>query len=283
MTTFPTPEPISVSLEFGVGDLRLVAGDAGETVVEVKPTDPAKKGDVDAAHQTQVEYSAGSLLVRGPKGWRQWTPRGGRESVDVEIRLPEGSRVSADLGMASVHSAGRLGELHIKTGMGDVRLDEAGPMRIKTGFGGVTVGRVDGDADVKTGSARSGGRSPSRTRTGTRMSAMSRVRRSCVARTAPSGWTALDRTYRPRLRSATSASASCPTGAPRPRRPAARSIWEFSTGWPPGWIFPQPSAGSTTNSTTRAVHRPATRRPRSGPIRIWATSTSIVCKRPKRE
>jgi Putative adhesin len=154
MTTFQTADPISVSLEFGVGDLRLVAGDLGETAVEVRPTDPAKAGDVNAAKLTQVEYASGALLVRGPKNWRQWTPWGGRESIDVEIHLPVGSRVSADVGMAAVHSAGRLGELDVKTGMGDVRVEEAGPVRIRTGFGEVVVGRVEGDADVKTGSGR---------------------------------------------------------------------------------------------------------------------------------
>lgn len=154
MTIFQTPVPISVSLEFGIGDLRLVAGDLRETVVEVKPTDPANKGDVDAAKQTEVEYASGALLVRGPKNWRHWTPWGGRESIDVEIRLPEGSRVSADVGVAAVHTAGRLGELDVKTGMGDVRVDEAGPVRIRTGLGEVIVGRVEGDADVKTGSGR---------------------------------------------------------------------------------------------------------------------------------
>ena len=48
MTVFQTPEPISVSLEFGIGDLRLVASDSTETVVEVGPTDPTKEGDVNA-------------------------------------------------------------------------------------------------------------------------------------------------------------------------------------------------------------------------------------------
>jgi len=154
MTIFQTPDSISVSLEFGVGDIRLVADGLGETVVEVRPTDPAKKDDVNAANQTLVEYASGALSVRGPKNWRQWTPWGGRGSIDVEIQLPEGSRVSADVGMAAVHSAGRLGELDVKTGMGDVRVDEAGPVRIRTGLGEVTVGRVEGDADVKTGSGR---------------------------------------------------------------------------------------------------------------------------------
>ena len=154
MTIFHTPEPISVSLEFGIGDLRLVASESTETVVEVRPSDPNKEGDVNAANQTRVEYASGSLLVRGPKNWRQWTPWGGRESIDVEIQLPEGSRVSADVAMASVRSTGRLGEIDLKTGLGDVHIDEAGPAKIRTGFGEVMVGRVDGDADVKTGSGR---------------------------------------------------------------------------------------------------------------------------------
>ena len=154
MTIFETPDPISVSLDFGVGDIRLVASDLGKTVVDVKPTDPAKKGDVDAAKQTQVEYASGALLVRSPKNWRRWTPRGGRESIDVEIQLPVGSRVSTDVGVVAIHSAGRLGELDLKTGVGDVRVDEAGPVKIRTGVGEVIVGRVDGDADVKTGSGR---------------------------------------------------------------------------------------------------------------------------------
>jgi len=157
MTVFQTPEPISVSLEFGIGDLRLVASESTETVVEVGPTDPTKAGDVNAAKQTRVEYASGSLLVRGPKNWRQWTlwgPWGGRESIDVEIQLPEGSRVCADVAMASVRGTGRLGDLDVKTGFGDVRVDEAGPVKIRTGFGEVMVGRVEGDADVKTGSGR---------------------------------------------------------------------------------------------------------------------------------
>ncbi len=152
MTIFQTPEPISVSVEFGTGHLRLEASGSTETVVEVTPTDSTKEGDVDAARQTRVEYALGSLVVRGPKNWRQWTPWVGRDSIDVEIRLPQGSRVSADVGVASIHGTGRLGVLDLKTGMGDIRVDETGPVKIKTGFGDVVVGRADGDADVKTGS-----------------------------------------------------------------------------------------------------------------------------------
>ncbi len=157
MTVYPTPDPIAVSVEFGIGDLHLVASDVTETVVEVGPTDATNDGDVNAAEQTRVEFASGSLIVRGPKNWRQrtpWGPSGGRGSIDVEIRLPEGSRASVDVALASVRGTGRLGELDLRTGLGDVRVDQAGPVKIRTGFGEVTVGRADGDAEVKTGSGR---------------------------------------------------------------------------------------------------------------------------------
>lgn len=154
MTVFQTPGPISVSLEFGVGDLRLVAGDGPETVVEVRPTDPSSRADINAAEQTRVDYASGSLLVRGSRSWRRWTPRGGRESIDVEIRLPQGSQVSAEVGVATVHGAGRLGDIDIRTGMGNVRVEAAGAARIRTGFGDVWVERISGDVEVSTGSGR---------------------------------------------------------------------------------------------------------------------------------
>ena len=42
MPTFETPEPISVSLELGVGDVRIAASERTDTVVEVRPSDPPK-------------------------------------------------------------------------------------------------------------------------------------------------------------------------------------------------------------------------------------------------
>jgi hypothetical protein len=154
MTAFDTPDPITVKLELGVADVRLVTGDLGRTVVDVTPTDSTSKGDLGAARLTQVEYASGTLTVKSPKHWRRWTPRGGRESVSVEIQLPEDSRVDADLGVAAVTGSGRLGQLDVKMGMGDIHLEECGPTRIRTGLGDVTLERVSGDANLKTGSGR---------------------------------------------------------------------------------------------------------------------------------
>ncbi len=152
MPTFDTPTPIAVSLELGVGDIRLTASARTDTTVVVRPSDPEKEADVAAAEQTRVEYGGGRLLVKGQSGWRQWLPRRGHESVEVEIALPAGSRLQVDVGVASLLAVGRLGECSGKVGVGDVQLDETGTLNLRTGAGDITVGRVRGDTELATGS-----------------------------------------------------------------------------------------------------------------------------------
>lgn len=154
MPTFDTPDPISVDVELGVGDIRIEAGDRTETVVDVRPSDPAKKADVTAAEQTRVEYASGHLLVKAPSvsGWRQWMPHRGSESIDVVIALPEGSSVRVEAGVAALHGRGRIGECRCKVGVGDVQLHESGPVDIKTGAGDISLERVVGRAQIVTGS-----------------------------------------------------------------------------------------------------------------------------------
>jgi Putative adhesin len=152
MPTFDTPEPISVTVELGVGDLRIVASDRTDTLVEVRPSDGAKKADVAAAEQTRVEYAGGRLLIKAPKGWRQYTFRGGGDSIDVQVDLPAGSHVRGDAGVAALRCSGRLGECRYRTGVGDIQLDQVGPVQLKTGAGDISVEQAVGDAELATGS-----------------------------------------------------------------------------------------------------------------------------------
>jgi hypothetical protein len=152
MPTFDTPEPISVTVELGVGDLRIAASDRTDTMVEVRPSDAAKSADVTAAEQTRVEYAGGRLLIKAPKSWRQYTWRGGGESVDVQVELPAGSHLRGEAGVAALRCQGRLGECRYKTGVGDIHLDQAGAVQLRTGVGDITVEQADGDAELTTGS-----------------------------------------------------------------------------------------------------------------------------------
>jgi hypothetical protein len=151
MPTFDTPEPISVSLELGIGDVRIDAADRSDTTVEVRPSDAKRRADVTAAEQTHVEYANGRLVVSGPRGWRQWTSRRGG-SIDVRIGLPEGSAVHSETGVAALRCSGRVGEIRSKTGVGDVHLEETGPVDVNTGVGDISVERAVGKAEIVTGS-----------------------------------------------------------------------------------------------------------------------------------
>jgi DUF4097 and DUF4098 domain-containing protein YvlB len=152
MPTFDTPAPISVTVELGVGDLRVTATDRTDTVVEVRPSDPAKKSDVAAAEQTRVDYANGSLLIKAPTGWRYLGPGKRTGSVDILIDVTAGSQLHATSGVGSLHCSGRLGECRFNTGIGDIQVTEVARIEFRSGVGDITVDRATGHADIKTGS-----------------------------------------------------------------------------------------------------------------------------------
>ncbi len=150
MKTYETPDPIFVTLEMSVANVQITASERADTVVDVRPTNPERKADVAAAGQTAVDYADGRLRVASPKGWRQWMPWSGRESVDVTIDLPAGSDLRATAGVATVRCAGRLGDCRYKAGVGDIHVDESGPVAVSLGSGDIEVGHTIGDVNVKT-------------------------------------------------------------------------------------------------------------------------------------
>jgi DUF4097 and DUF4098 domain-containing protein YvlB len=160
MPTFETPEPILATIEVVAGDLRITAQDRTDTVVEVRPSDPSHEPDVRAAEQTRVEMTSDGLLVKTPK--QRGLPRslvgtplfGKPGSVDVTIDLPADSRLRADAGVATLRSTGRLAKCQVKTGAGEIDLENTGPADLTTGAGGISVGVVNGGAEISSGSGR---------------------------------------------------------------------------------------------------------------------------------
>ncbi|MGA2836759.1 MAG: DUF4097 family beta strand repeat-containing protein [Acidimicrobiales bacterium] len=152
MPTFDTPEPISVAVEFGVGDLQVAASDRVDTVVEVEPNDPSKPSDVAAAAKTTVEYGDGVLRIRAPKGWRRYSFRGGAESIVARIQLPTGSNLRAEAGLAHLRCSGILGDCRYRAGAGDITIEQiSGDTELTTGSGAVAVDGIGGSAIVKNG------------------------------------------------------------------------------------------------------------------------------------
>jgi DUF4097 and DUF4098 domain-containing protein YvlB len=153
MPFFETPEPISVTLELSVGEVRITAGDRADTVVEVRPSDETEESDVRAARQVRVDYANGTLQIIGPKA-RVFDFSRKSRSVDVTIELPSGSRVSAEMQVGDVRCAGRLGDCRFKTSVGNFRLDRTGALRLDTSAGHVIADGIAGNADISTGSGK---------------------------------------------------------------------------------------------------------------------------------
>ena len=150
MPVFATPEPISVTLDVAAANVRFIAGDREDTVVEVYPSRPSKPADVRAAEQAEIEFADGRLRVRTVRSWRTWLPV--TESVDVTIELPTDSDVSGEIAYGNLRAEGRLATCAVKTGAGDITLDQAGPLDLRTGAGTVSIAVATGHSDVQSAS-----------------------------------------------------------------------------------------------------------------------------------
>jgi putative adhesin len=152
LTTFETDQPIVLSIEMSQGAAHVLATDRTDTVVAVNPSDRDRPEDVEAAGETVVDLANGTLSIRGPGkprgiaapllGWK------GSGSVSVTVELPERSSLRADAGVADFRCDGRLGDVEVKTGAGDIRLDRTGALRVRTSAGHVTVEQASGRAEI---------------------------------------------------------------------------------------------------------------------------------------
>ena len=76
MPTFPTPDPITASVELVSGSVHVVATDRDDTVVQVRPRDPNRASDVriaeERAHRLPERHTGrfGGQAIRLPRPWR---------------------------------------------------------------------------------------------------------------------------------------------------------------------------------------------------------------------
>jgi DUF4097 and DUF4098 domain-containing protein YvlB len=148
--TFDTPEAVPVELDLVVADVTITATDRTDTVVDVRPTDPASDADLRAAEQTQVELTAGRILVRQPRQKRLIFGRPG--SIDLTVELPTGAPLQAKAAVGTFHATGELGDSRFRNSTGDIRLDRVGALDLRTSAGGIAVDHVTGRAEISTSS-----------------------------------------------------------------------------------------------------------------------------------
>ncbi len=157
VSTFSTPSPIAVTLDLYVADVRLAVSDRTKTIVEVRPSNPDKAADVQAAENTRVEYDDAtrtlSIVSRKPRNRFVNFSSKRPESIDVIIQLPTDSDVRGEAGIGDFQADGALGTVVLKTDLGTVRLAETGPLNVRSGLGEITVEGVSGSAEVHGGSS----------------------------------------------------------------------------------------------------------------------------------
>jgi hypothetical protein len=141
-TPFTTPGPIAATVEVAGAQVRVTASDRTDTVVLVEPIDETSRKDVKVAEKTTVEFADGQLAVRTK------TAGDRTGSVAITIDLPAGSSLVAYLAYSNLYAEGSLGTSELHMASGQVRLDRVDALHASIASGDVTIGHIDGRADV---------------------------------------------------------------------------------------------------------------------------------------
>ncbi|GGS80828.1 hypothetical protein GCM10010222_22660 [Streptomyces tanashiensis] len=148
MKKFATAAPVSAVLDIPAGRIRFIAADRDDATVEVLPADASKSRDVKAAAQTGVSFGDGVLRIEAPAAGNQYFGQSG--AVEVTVQLPAGSAVDVKAAAAELRGVGRLGDVTFESAQATVKLDETASARVSLQAGDITVGRLGGDAEIRT-------------------------------------------------------------------------------------------------------------------------------------
>ncbi|WP_316529618.1 DUF4097 family beta strand repeat-containing protein [Kitasatospora brasiliensis] len=148
MHTFDTPAPITAALDIPGGIVRLVAAERADTTVEVRPADPGRRHDAQAAEQTSVTCAKGVLRITTAAAQsRLLGPRG---RLEVTVHLPAGSALQGKAGAARLRATGPLGDIDFEGAHRHTAIEEAASLRLSAVDGDVEVALLTGPARITT-------------------------------------------------------------------------------------------------------------------------------------
>jgi DUF4097 and DUF4098 domain-containing protein YvlB len=147
--TFPTPGPVTLTVNIPAGEIRLETSDEPETHVELDARDE------EALEQATIELrrrgDGHELVVEAPKKFRLlgW----GNGEYQLEIRAPHGADLDMSTSSADIEAQGRFGAVELNSASGDARIEDVdGEARVNTASGDLRLERVAGDATVNSAS-----------------------------------------------------------------------------------------------------------------------------------
>jgi F0F1-type ATP synthase epsilon subunit len=149
MPTYTTPGPVDVRIDLPLGETRVIASDRDTTVVDVL-------GDDDAI---RCEFSGNQLTLSatadrgGVVGWGLgMLGLGPGSGATVTVEVPTGSDLHATTRYGSLSTEGSLGTCQVRTEYGDVHLDEAGPVGIRSRHSDLSIEHATADLEITTSS-----------------------------------------------------------------------------------------------------------------------------------
>ncbi|WP_163550259.1 DUF4097 family beta strand repeat-containing protein [Candidatus Frankia nodulisporulans] len=144
MATFSTPEPITVDLKLGDGQVQIIASDRQDTVVQVETEGPGP-----ASGRVRVNFTGNKLEIRSTK------PAGGRAGnrgpVGVTVEVPSRSSLVTRTANTDIRARGILGACRLNGATGFVELDRTDEVQVNLADGDLRIGCVNGDVVVRSG------------------------------------------------------------------------------------------------------------------------------------
>jgi DUF4097 and DUF4098 domain-containing protein YvlB len=150
MHTFSTPNPVQLRVELWQGRLSVEATETDTTTVELRPLHGNSSAQ-DLIDTAKVEQRGDEIVVLMPRVKSGLFRSKGE--IEALIRVPTNSSAKLESGSADIETTGRLSDVSVTCGSGNVSVEYAADARIKSGSGDITVDTVSGSCNVKTGSA----------------------------------------------------------------------------------------------------------------------------------
>lgn len=152
--SFDATGPVRVRAKIRSSDLVVTATDTTEVAVTLEPHKDNSTSRTYAEDST-VHLRDDVLTIEVPRSVGLFlgsTPR-----LRIHLEVPTGSALDISSGSGDVQADGQVGEVHVRTGSGDLRLQDAGAVTVDSGSGSVLVRTLtDGDFNTGSGNVRLG-------------------------------------------------------------------------------------------------------------------------------
>lgn len=144
MPIYDRTAPVTLSLRLHRGTAQVTAADVDHISVEV-----VERGGADAADRFTIALDGDTLVVHRPES-RGWSRRHGPK-VDVTVRLPADSSVSARCAAADLHFTGRYATVHADCAAGEISVDDVtGDASLRTASGSISTRTVGGSLRLQS-------------------------------------------------------------------------------------------------------------------------------------